>query len=53
MNSPQALHGLGVLVTRPAHQAQGLCRVIREQWASPGLSGPGDRSADADAGSAR
>ena len=29
-NSPQMLHGLGVLVTRPARQAQPLCKLIEQ-----------------------
>ncbi len=33
MNAAGSLAGLGVLVTRPVHQAQGLCRLIEQQGA--------------------
>ena len=34
-SSTRALEGLGVLVTRPAHQAQGLCRLIEAEGGRP------------------
>src|SRR5213080_4188933 len=34
-SSMRALEGLGVLITRPAHQAEGLCRLIKAEGGRP------------------
>ena len=39
-----ALSGIGVLVTRPEHQAQPLCRLIEAEAAPRFLSGARDRA---------
>jgi len=35
VHSPRPLQGIGVLVTRPQHQAEGLCRAIRDVGGEP------------------